>query len=66
LNNTLSDEQFEFRKNPSMDKALFNCTEETLRALNSKIHGEISCDPDEVSDAVNHKTLLSKLNLYGI
>jgi hypothetical protein len=58
LNNTLADDQFEFRKNLSMNKALFNCREENLCALNSKIHvGEISCDLDKVSDIVNHETL---------
>jgi hypothetical protein len=61
------DNQFGFRKGTATEDAIFKLTNEILNALNNKIAaGSIFCDLEEVFDSLNHGTLVSKLQYYGI
>jgi len=66
-NNLLVGNQSGFRKGTANEDAIFNLTNETLKALSNKtLAGSIFCDLEKAFDSVNHDTLLSKLSYYEI
>jgi hypothetical protein len=65
--NILSKAQFGFRTNMSTDNAIYQLTNKILKALdNRQSVGGILCDLSKAFDCVDHDTLLSKLEYYGV
>jgi len=63
----LAPEQFGFRKESNIEKAIFSLTDSVLSSLNLRQQmGGILCDLSKASDCVNHIILLAKLCHYGI
>ena len=66
-NNILAKEQYGFRNNSSTEITSYNLIKNILKALNNKMWvGGIFCNLTKAFDHINHNTLLSKLEFYGI
>jgi hypothetical protein len=60
-------EQHGFRRKGSTETAIFDLTNNIMKALNdSKQIGGIFCDLTKVFDSVNHEILLTKLDFFGV
>jgi hypothetical protein len=55
-----------FKKNMTMENAMFTLINKILTAMNKSRAAGLFCDIKRAFDCVNHKILLAKMELYGI
>ena len=66
-NKLLPEKQFGFRKNPSTNNALLDCTNEWYVNIDRKLFNlAVFIDLKKAFDTVDHETLLTWMELYGI
>ncbi|KAG7305187.1 hypothetical protein JYU34_009224 [Plutella xylostella] len=66
-NKILAREQYGFRKNKTINMAIFEIINTVMQSVDDRIPiCALYMDMSKAFDCVDHKTLLAKLNLYGI